>query len=368
MFKRRNPDPFTEWAERARAIELAASLRKVPRYDLTTAALIRAALRYVPATDHLWTRHPPSQEVRSATNSDIVVALQRAGHGDAADVGRTGDLRGVRPNPAYDVAEIKRAARAAGHPVYSVKNGTGSLRGLVSVYFDEPLPGPEAMSRASEWMRARFPDVPFSGLKPQQFCDYWLRYSAAERKAKDARPGWGVRGNPVRRKRNPATQDDLRTLRDALVSVGVDARLTKTGITASLAHGGKRTARITFGPYTGVSFNVEFSDGEKAQLHTGGQRNFTFQDAARAMFDSLLSRRDNPGGSFTRTAAWKTATSAGQGVRVEKPTARTTIVHGNGGKAVRIVRDASDGYYCQLAQNARADGTGDVIPPTPGTR
>ena len=105
---------------------------------------------------------------------------------------------GTKRNPTpYDVAAIKRAARAAGHPVYSVKNhARGSLRGLVSVYFDEPLPGPEAMSRASEWMRATYPDVPFSGLKPQQFCDYWLRYSAAERKAKDARPGWGVRGNP----------------------------------------------------------------------------------------------------------------------------------------------------------------------------
>jgi hypothetical protein len=69
----------------------------------------------------------------------------------------------------------------------------------------------------------------------------------------------------------------------------------------------------------------------------------------------------NPASSFTRTAAWKTRTSAGQGVSVYKPTARTTIIHGNGGKAVRIVCDASGDYYAQLAQNARADGTGDVI-------
>jgi len=102
----------------------------------------------------------------------------------------------VRPNPAYDVAAIKRAARAAGHPVYSVKNGTGSLRGEVVVSWPHPLPDPVAMSRASEWLRATFPGVPFIGLKPREFCDYWLRYSAAERKAKDARPSWGVRGNP----------------------------------------------------------------------------------------------------------------------------------------------------------------------------
>ena len=109
---------------------------------------------------------------------------------------------GRKRNPApYNVAAIKRAARAAGHPVSSVKNhARGSLSGLVSVYFDEPLPSPEAMARASEWMRAHYPDVPFSGLKPQQFCDYWLRYSAAERKAKEARPGWGVRSNPKNRK------------------------------------------------------------------------------------------------------------------------------------------------------------------------
>lgn len=118
-----------------------------------------------------------------------------------------------RSNPApYDVAAIKRAARAAGHPVYSVKNGTGSLRGLVSVYFDEPLPGPEAMSRASEWMRARYPDVPFSGLKGQQFCDYWLRYSAAERKAKNARPTWGVRGNPDKVARAVAALEAARNM------------------------------------------------------------------------------------------------------------------------------------------------------------
>lgn len=99
------------WTERARAIELAASLRKVPRYDATTAALIRAALRYVPATDHLWTRHPPSQDVRSATNSDIVVALQRAGHAEAADVGRTGDLRGVRGNPRGEARVLRRESQ-----------------------------------------------------------------------------------------------------------------------------------------------------------------------------------------------------------------------------------------------------------------
>ena len=80
------------FAEVARRIELAASLREVPRYDATTAALIRLALVYVPASDHLWTREAPSREKRSATNSDLTEALRRYGRQADADAasGRTG--------------------------------------------------------------------------------------------------------------------------------------------------------------------------------------------------------------------------------------------------------------------------------------
>ena len=80
------------FAEVARRIELAASLREVPRYDATTAALIRLALAYVPPSDHLWTREAPSREKRSATNSDLAEALRRYGRQADADAasGRTG--------------------------------------------------------------------------------------------------------------------------------------------------------------------------------------------------------------------------------------------------------------------------------------
>jgi hypothetical protein len=37
---------------------------------------------------------------------------------------------------------------------------------------------------ASEWFRARYPNVEFYGnLKPQVYCDYWLRYTQAQREA-----------------------------------------------------------------------------------------------------------------------------------------------------------------------------------------
>ena len=80
-------------------------VRSIPRYDQQTAALIRLALDYIPLTDHLWTRLPPSPSVpRSATNEDIVRALQVAGRRHEADAatGRAGP-------PQFDTAALARA-------------------------------------------------------------------------------------------------------------------------------------------------------------------------------------------------------------------------------------------------------------------
>ena len=60
-------------------------------------------------------------------------------------------------------------------------------------------------------------------------------------------------------------------------------------------------------------------------------------------------------------AAWKMKTSAGQGIVVTRKTATGVTLHGSGGKAVRIFVNADGDVYAQLAQNARTDGTGDVI-------
>lgn len=106
--------------------------------------------------------------------------------------------RNPSSNPASPlVTEIKRHAVAAGFPVTSVKAGTGSLRGGILVYFGRDLPSGEVQLRASRWLRAHYPDVTFYGdVRSEPFCAYWLDYSAAERKAKDARTMWSVRGNP----------------------------------------------------------------------------------------------------------------------------------------------------------------------------
>jgi hypothetical protein len=80
-------------------------VRSIPRYDQQTAALIRLALDYVPLTDHLWTRPAPRPSVSgSATNSDIVRALQVAGRGHEADV-----ATGRASTPQFDTAALARA-------------------------------------------------------------------------------------------------------------------------------------------------------------------------------------------------------------------------------------------------------------------
>ena len=102
---RRNSSPHADWEERLHALTIAMKVRSIPRYDQQTAALIRLALDYVPPTDHLWTRPPPSPSVpRSATNEDIVRALQVAGRRHEADVatGRAGP-------PQFDTAALARA-------------------------------------------------------------------------------------------------------------------------------------------------------------------------------------------------------------------------------------------------------------------
>lgn len=88
--------------------------------------------------------------------------------------------------------------------------------------------------------------------------------------------------------KNPATPTDMRTLRDALVANGIEARLTKTGITVSLSHGGKRTARIVPAGYVGASFAILFSNGERGDLRTDGR--WSPRDAARSVLDALMSR------------------------------------------------------------------------------
>jgi hypothetical protein len=92
----------------------------------------------------------------------------------------------------------------------------------------------------------------------------------------------------VKRVKNPPTQADIRALRDALVANGVEARLTKTGITVSLSHGGKRTARIVPAGYVGASFAILFSNGERGELRTDGR--WSPRDAARSVLDALMSR------------------------------------------------------------------------------
>lgn len=102
---RRNPSPHADWEERFHALTIAMKVRSIPRYDQQTAALIRLALDYVPLTDHLWTRPAPRPSVSgSATNSDIVRALQVAGRGHEADV-----ATGRASTPQFDTAALARA-------------------------------------------------------------------------------------------------------------------------------------------------------------------------------------------------------------------------------------------------------------------
>lgn len=85
--RRLNPDPQSEWRERLRALEAAMRVRKLPRSDQQSAALIALALRFVSPTDHLWSRPAPSATTPgAASNSDIVRALQAHGKGHEADV------------------------------------------------------------------------------------------------------------------------------------------------------------------------------------------------------------------------------------------------------------------------------------------
>ncbi len=69
---------------------------------------------------------------------------------------------------------IRRAVTAAGFPGISIRKGTGSIKGAVQVSWPHPLPDPTWTARASLWLKVHYPDVPFIGIRPQAFIDYWI--------------------------------------------------------------------------------------------------------------------------------------------------------------------------------------------------
>lgn len=179
-------DPYARVAEQNRAYRKRTTLQ-----DLVTFAENRGH-QVIYTEDQKLHRIPPSAQIIVQTRSfpTVVVATYRVakdsprndtrqpwnvhliGEKSFANLHPRNNPR--RLNPAYDVRAIRQAAAAAGFRGLSIRNGTGSERGVVTVSWPAQLPGPEWLAQASTWLRTRYPRVPFSGLKPREFCDYWI--------------------------------------------------------------------------------------------------------------------------------------------------------------------------------------------------
>jgi len=78
---------------------------------------------------------------------------------------------------------------------YSVREGTGSVRGWITINRSGDTDHLE-WARVSRDLRARFPDVRFGGLAPEGFVEYWLDFTPAQRRAREAWRGGGAISNP----------------------------------------------------------------------------------------------------------------------------------------------------------------------------